>query len=148
HFRAMLVVLILIALVAPLVIVLSLLLVALMMTPSIVNLVAERRFPLLERRRGAPFWQSTLWSLGATLLALLAIFVTMPLWLMPAPLVVAATVWLYTLVFAFSALWFAHYLLAALQAHRAATGGVVAEAAAQSAGPPVPPQPDVPVPRP
>jgi hypothetical protein len=29
-------------------------------------------------------------------------------------------VWLYTLVFAFAALWFAHYLLAALERHRGA----------------------------
>jgi len=209
HFRAMIVVLILIALVAPLVIVASLLLVALLMTPAIVSLVVERRFPVLERKRGAAFWQSVLWSLGATLLALLAIFATLPLWLIPgavlivppliwgwltarvmsfdvlaehasreerrvliaghrwqllllgiitgflgaaptliwavsalalvlAPLMVAATVWLYTLVFAFSALWFAHYLLAALHQLRAASTGVVVEA-----GPaPVEPLPD------
>lgn len=198
HFRAMIVVLILIALAAPLVIVTSLLLVAVLMTPAIVSLVAERRFPALERKRGAAFWQSVLWSVGATLLALLAIFATLPLWLIPgavlivppliwgwltarvmsfdslaehasrderrvliaghrwqllligivtgflgaaptliwavsalalvlAPLMVAATVWLYTLVFAFSSLWFAHYLLAALHDLRAATTGALVE---------------------
>jgi len=31
-----------------------------------------------------------------------------------APLLILVSIWLYTLVFAFSALWFAHYLLAAL----------------------------------
>ena len=31
-----------------------------------------------------------------------------------APLLIVVSVWLYTLVFAFSALWFAHYALAAL----------------------------------
>jgi hypothetical protein len=36
-----------------------------------------------------------------------------------APLFVVISVWLYTLVFAFTALWFAHYGLAALQAYRA-----------------------------
>jgi hypothetical protein len=36
-----------------------------------------------------------------------------------APLLIVVSVWLYTLVFAFSALWFAHYALAALQALRA-----------------------------
>lgn len=36
-----------------------------------------------------------------------------------APLVLVASVWLYTLVFVFSSLWFAHYLLAALAAMRA-----------------------------
>ena len=94
HFRAMIVVLILIALVAPLVIVASLLLVAVLMTPAIVSLVAERRFPALERKRGAAFWQSTLWSIGATLLALLAIFATLPLWLIPgAVLIVPPLIW-------------------------------------------------------
>jgi len=179
--------------------------------------VAKRRFPLLERRHGAAFWQSALWSIGATLLALLAILVTMVLWLIPgvvlivppliwgwltarvmsfdvlaehassderravvaahrwqllligivtgflsaaptliwavsalalilAPLMVAATVWLYTLVFAFSSLWFAHYLLAALEAHRAATGGVVVEPVAEASSSPTP-LPDVPAAR-
>jgi Etoposide-induced protein 2.4 (EI24) len=32
-----------------------------------------------------------------------------------APLLILVSIWLYTLVFAFSSLWFAHYLLAALQ---------------------------------
>ena len=36
-----------------------------------------------------------------------------------APVLVLVSIWLYTLVFAFSALWFAHYLLAALQRLRA-----------------------------
>jgi hypothetical protein len=36
-----------------------------------------------------------------------------------APVLMAVSVWLYTLVFAFSALWFAHYLLGALHQHRA-----------------------------
>ena len=38
-----------------------------------------------------------------------------------APLLVPQAVWIYTLVFAFSALWFAHYALAALQTLRAET---------------------------
>jgi hypothetical protein len=37
-----------------------------------------------------------------------------------APVLVPIAIWIYTLVFAFSALWFAHYGLAALQARRAA----------------------------
>jgi hypothetical protein len=36
-----------------------------------------------------------------------------------APVLVPLAVWIYTLVFAFSALWFAHYALSALQALRA-----------------------------
>jgi hypothetical protein len=36
-----------------------------------------------------------------------------------APLMIALAIWVYTLVFAFSSLWFAHYCLAALQRLRA-----------------------------
>jgi len=190
HFRVMMGPLIVVALAVPVIVVLSLLLVAWLMTPSIVKLVQERRFAALEKRHGAAVWQSVLWSLGCTLVALLALLVTVPLWLIPplvlivppliwgwltkqvmgfdvlaehasaeerravltehrwplliigivtgylgaapsliwavsaatlilAPLLIAVSVWLYTLVFAFSALWFAHYGLAALQALRA-----------------------------
>ena len=49
-----------------------------------------------------------LWALGAATLVL-------------APLLVLVSVWLYTLVFAFAALWFAHYALAALQQLRRAS---------------------------
>jgi hypothetical protein len=40
------------------------------------------------------------------------------LFLVFAPFLVAAAIWIYTLVFAFSSLWFAHYCLAALQKQR------------------------------
>jgi hypothetical protein len=176
--------------VTPIIVVLSLLLVALLMTPALTLLVAERRFAGLERKRGAAFAYSLLWSLGSTLLALVALVVSLPLWLIPplilvlppliwgwltyrvmafdalaehataeerreifrrhrgwlmgiglfcgylgaAPTLVWASgalfaaafvilvplaIWIYTLVFAFSSLWFAHYCLAALQALRA-----------------------------
>jgi hypothetical protein len=49
---------------------------------------------------------SLLWALSAATL----IF---------APVLVVASVWLYTLIFAFASSWFAHYLLAALQGLRA-----------------------------
>ena len=45
---------------------------------------------------------SLLWAFSATALIL-------------APLLIVVAVWMYTLVFAFSGLWFAHYALAALQ---------------------------------
>jgi hypothetical protein len=45
---------------------------------------------------------SLLWAVSALTLVL-------------APLLILVSIWLYTLVFAFSSLWFAHYLLAALQ---------------------------------
>jgi hypothetical protein len=181
----------LVALVVPVIVVLSLLLVAMLMTPALVKLVARQRFPQLERKHGAGFWQSALTSLGCTLIALIALAISIPLWFIPplvlvvppliwgwltyrvmgfdvlaehasvaerqallrehrwpmlwmgtiagylgaapslvwafgaltilfAPLLAVVAVWLYTLVFAFSALWFAHYALAALQAQRAA----------------------------
>ena len=43
-----------------------------------------------------------------------------------APVLILVSIWLYTLVFAFSALWFAHYLLAALQGLRALEAPAVA----------------------
>ncbi|RTL38953.1 MAG: EI24 domain-containing protein [Burkholderiales bacterium] len=191
-FRSALAALVVLAGVLPVVLLLSLLLVALCMTPAIVSLVAQRRFPLLERKRGGTLVQSVLASLGATALALVLIVLSMPLWLIPplvmvlppliwgwltyrvfgfdvlaehasaeerhrllkeqrapmlamgvisgylgavpsliwavsgvagiifAPFVVLVAIWLYTLVFAFSTAWFAHYALAALQALRAA----------------------------
>ena len=183
--------LVLLALAVPALLVFSLLLVAVFMTPAMTNLVAQRRFPGLERKRGAPFWLSVLWSLGHTLLAVLALVLSLPFWLIPplalflppliwgwlgyrvfgfdalaehasrierrriltehrlpllglgvltgflgaaptaiwafgvlslalAPFLILASVFLYTLVFAFSSLWFAHYCLQALHELRQA----------------------------
>lgn len=50
---------------------------------------------------------AAIWALGALTLVL-------------APLVMVVSVWIYTLVFAFTSLWFAHYLLHGLQEHRLA----------------------------
>jgi len=173
----------------PLIVVLSLLLVAAFMTPAMLTLVASRRFSLLERKHGGSFLGSSFGALWATIAALLALLVSIPLWFVPplvlivppliwgwltyrvmtydvlaehasaderralvqrhrttllgmgvltgylgaapslvwasgalaivfAPVLVPAAVWIYTLVFAFSALWFAHFALAALQALR------------------------------
>lgn len=173
----------------PVIVVLALLLVATLMTPSMLGLVAKRRFPLLERRHGGSLFGSLFGGLWATLAALLALLVSIPLWFVPplvlilppliwgwltykvmsydvlsehasrderielirrhrttllgmgvltgylgaapsvvwasgalaivfAPVLVPVAVWIYTLVFAFSALWFAHFALAALQAYR------------------------------
>ena len=175
--------------VTPVIVVLSLLMVAILMTPALTLLVAERRFPQLERKRGGSMLMSLMWSLGSTGLALIAIVISVPLWLVPplilvlppliwgwltyrvmafdalaehasveerreifrrhrgwllgigvfcgylgaAPsliwasgalfaaafvILVPLAIWIYTLVFALSSLWFAHYCLAALQALR------------------------------
>jgi hypothetical protein len=176
--------------VTPLIVMLSMLVVAIAMTPMMVAMVAKRRFPQLEARRGASFFRSVVWSLGSTVAALVALVVSVPLWLVPplilvlppliwgwltyrvmafdalathaddeerrtifreqrltllgmgiftgylgaAPSLVWASgvvfaagfiilvplaIWIYTLVFAFSSLWFAHYCLFALQSLRA-----------------------------
>ncbi len=193
--RTMVAPFLLVLLAVPLVIVVCLLLVASLMTPALVKLVRQRRFPQLPDRVSAPWWRSLLWSAGASLTALTLFLLSLPLWLIPAfavlvppiiwgwltyrvmafdtvvdvatpaerdallkqhhrsllgvgilcgyigaaptalwaamgaltvalaPLMLLLSVWLYTLVFAFSSLWFAHFLLPALQAHRRATGG-------------------------
>ena len=189
-FRGVLAPLLVVAAAVPIVVVLVLLIVAVTMTPAIVRLVAARRFPALECRRGGTFWQSAATSIGCTVVALIALFVSMPFWLIPplvlvlpplvwgwltyrvlgfdvlaehasplerrallaahrgpliamgvvcgylgaapaivwatsalalvlAPILLVVSVWLYTLVFAFSSLWFAHYALAALEVLRA-----------------------------
>lgn len=176
----------LLVLAIPVIVIVSLLFVAVFMTPAMVALVAERRFPLLERKQGGSFLASLFWSLGSTLLAAIALVVSIPLWLIPplvlvlppliwgwltyrvlsydalanhasfeerrqifkenrlsllgigilcgylgaaptliwasgamfvamAPILVPIAIWIYTLVFAFSSLWFSHFALAALE---------------------------------
>lgn len=188
--KSALVPLVVVFLVTPLIVVGSLLVVAVMMSPSMLALVAERRFPALEKKRGGSFVAGAFLSLAATIVALVALVVSIPLWFIPplvlilppliwgwltyrvlsydmlaehasrderrtllrrhrgallgigvltgylgaapsivwasgvlfvvmAPVLVPVAIWIYTLVFAFSALWFAHYLLAALDALRA-----------------------------
>ena len=173
----------------PVIVVLALLTVAAFMTPAMLTLVANRRFPLLERKHGGSFVGSTFGALWATVAALVALLVSIPLWFVPplvlilppliwgwltyrvmtydvlaehasaderrelvrrhrtsllgigvltgylgaapslvwasgaiaivfAPVLVPVAIWIYTLVFAFASLWFAHFALAALQALR------------------------------
>jgi hypothetical protein len=70
-----------------------------------VRLLDDERWPLLGMgiacgaMGAAP---SLLWAVSALALVL-------------APFLILVSIWLYTLVFAFSSLWFAHYLLAALE---------------------------------
>lgn len=196
-FRSVMAPLLVVAMAVPVVLVLALVLVAWLMTPSCVALVSERRFPAMERKHGGTWWQGLLWSLVCSAGALLVLFLSMPFWLIPplvlvlppliwgwlsyrvfafdvlaehasaeerkqlmrehrlplltmgvitgylgaapsliwafsmlavvlAPLLVLLTVWLYTLVFAFSSLWFAHYALTALAELRAARSAATA----------------------
>jgi hypothetical protein len=181
--------LIVVFLATPVIVVVSLMAVALLMSPSMLGLVAERRFATLAKKHGGSMIGGLFASLGATLIALLVLVVSLPLWFVPplvlvlppliwgwltyrvmsydmlaehasaderrallrehrlpllgmgvltgylgaapsllwasgvlfvalAPMLVPVAIWIYTLVFAFSALWFAHYLLTALAALR------------------------------
>ncbi|MDM4766081.1 EI24 domain-containing protein [Pelomonas sp. SE-A7] len=82
-FRSALAPLLVLALVLPVIVVLSLVMVAVCMTQAIVKLVAERRFPQLERKQGGKLWQGLAITAGATLLALGALLFSLPFWLIP-----------------------------------------------------------------
>jgi len=193
----------------PVIVIVSLLFVAAFMTPAMVALVADRRFAQLERKKGGSMLASILWSLGSTVLAAIALTLSIPLWLVPplvlilppliwgwltyrvmsydaladhasaeerqqifkkhrtallvigvlsgylgavpsllwasgamfvamAPILVPVAIWIYTLVFAFSSLWFAHYTLAALQQLRQEQTAQAAQATLPSAANPSP----------
>ena len=185
NLRVVLAPVLLLFLAIPVIVIVSLLFVALFMTPAMVALVAERRFPDLERKKGGSLLASVSWSLGSTVLAVVALVLSIPLWFIPplililppliwgwltyrvmsydalsdhasseerrqifkehrgsllgigiisgylgaapsviwasgamfvalAPVLVPVAIWIYTLVFAFSSLWFSHYTLEAL----------------------------------
>lgn len=195
NLRIVLAPVLLLFLAIPVIVIVSLLFVAAFMTPAMVALVAERRFPLLQRKKGGTLLASVLQSLGSTLLAIFALVLSLPLWLVPplilvlppliwgwltyrvmsydaladhasreerlqilkehrvqllgigvisgylgtapsllwasgamfvamAPILVPAAIWIYTLVFAFSSLWFAHYALTALEQLRKKNDGL------------------------
>jgi hypothetical protein len=105
--RLLLAPLLIVAVAVPLVVVLTLLLVAALMAPAIVDLVAARRFPTLERRRSAGPWLTALWAIGFALASLVLMVLTLPLWLLPPlALVLPALLWgwLAYRVFSFEAL--------------------------------------------
>lgn len=171
--------------VTPILVISTLLAVAFFMTPVLVRMVANNRYPGLQVKKGASFLLSIWHSLSTTFLALFALLVSLPLWAVPplalvlppliwgwltyrvmafdalaefasveerrvllkrhrfqllfmgvvagylgaAPgfiwasgamfaaafvILVPIAIWIYTIVFAFSSLWFSHYCLAAL----------------------------------
>jgi hypothetical protein len=185
NLKAVLAPLFIIFAVTPLVMIMALVAVSFMITPALVSLVSDRRFPNLARKQGGSLLQSMGWTLLSVFISLLAFVVTLPLWWIPfmafllppliwgwltyrvmaydvladhatklerielmtryrfqllgigvvtgmmgaAPSVIWASgalfaaafvilipiaVWIYTLVFIFSSLWFAHLLLQAL----------------------------------
>jgi hypothetical protein len=192
--------------VTPLVVVACLLVVSYWMTPSLSRMVAQRRFVGLEKKHGGTWWMGLWWTSVSLILALGALLVTLPMWLVPplalllpaliwgwltyrimvfdvlaefasaperhtlmlrhrmrfltigvitgmmgaAPsllwasgalfaaafvILVPLAIWIYTLVFAFASLWFAHFALHALQVLRAestAQSGEVIDAPARA----------------
>jgi hypothetical protein len=85
-WASVLVPLVVVAVAVPVFVVATLLVAALLMTPAIVRLVAARRFPRLEARRGGSFWSGVAVSLGCTAVAVAALVLSIPFWFVP-PLV-------------------------------------------------------------
>ena len=204
NLRVVLAPVLLLFLAIPVIVIVSLLFVAVFMTPAMVALVAERRFPALERKKGGSLVASVFWSLGSTVLAAIALVLSIPLWLVPplililppliwgwltyrvmsydalvdhasseerrqifkehrgsllaigiisgylgaapsiiwasgamfvalAPVLVPVAIWIYTLVFAFSSLWFSHYTLNALDQLRKKNSAADQQIRAQTA---------------
>jgi hypothetical protein len=69
--------------ITPVLVIASLLAVSLMMSPALVHLVVERRFQHLSRKQGGTMLTSLLWTLGSTLMAVLAMLISLPLWVVP-----------------------------------------------------------------
>lgn len=93
--------------VSPVIIMVALAIIGVVMTPQMVALVAERRFALLERKRGASWWGSAVWALASTGVALLALLLSIPLWFVPLLVLVVPPLiwgWLTYRVMAFDAL--------------------------------------------
>jgi hypothetical protein len=94
NLRAAIAPLILVFVSTPVIVVVSLLVVAGLMTPAIVKLVATRRFPSLERLRGGSALGSAFGAMWATLLALAALVLSIPLWFIPPlVLIVPPLIW-------------------------------------------------------
>ena len=105
--KTVLVPLLVIFAITPVVVILSLILVAVLMTPAMVSLVAERRFPKLEHKKGASFAAMVGWSFSSTLLAVLAMLVSIPLWFIPPLILIVPPLiwgWLTYRVMSFDAL--------------------------------------------
>ena len=86
RFKAVLAPLLVVFAATPVIVILSLLAVAALMTPAVLALVAQRRFPALEKRHGGSLLGGVFGAAWATLVALLCLVLTLPLWFVP-PLV-------------------------------------------------------------
>lgn len=93
--------------VTPLIVIVCLLVVALMMTPWLVRLVAKRRFPQLQALGTGSFVGGLLWSLVSAALAIIATIISIPLWFVPPLVLILPPLiwgWLTYRVMAFDAL--------------------------------------------
>jgi hypothetical protein len=184
-----------VALAIPLIVVTILLLIATLAMPGVIRHLTARQFAGLEMRRGGTWYGSLAHTLWTTLLCLVLMIVTLPLWLIPPffalippllwgwltyrvmtydalalhasrderralvrrhrlpllaigvasgllgslptllwassvwllvlfPVMTAVTIWIYAFILVFTALWFGHYCLRALQRLRAQAPGV------------------------
>ncbi|EDZ99677.1 conserved hypothetical protein [Burkholderia sp. H160] len=74
---------IVIAMAIPLIVVTVLLLIAMLSTSAVIRFLAVRQFADLEMRRGGTWYGSLGQALSATLICLVLLIVTLPLWLVP-----------------------------------------------------------------
>ncbi|MEG0976718.1 MAG: EI24 domain-containing protein [Comamonas sp.] len=81
-------------LMTPISAVLALLVIALLMTPALLSMVAEQRFATMVKKHGTSLAASVSWALGTSVVAIIAFLVTMPLWLIPPlVLIVPPVIW-------------------------------------------------------
>jgi hypothetical protein len=83
ELQAVMVPLVVIFAITPILVVISLLAVSLMMTPALVDLVVQRRFAHLALKHGGTTLTSLAWTVGSTLIASVAMLITLPLWAVP-----------------------------------------------------------------
>ena len=83
NLQVVLIPLVVIFTVTPLLVLLSLLAVSLMMTPALVHFVVQRRFSHLALKRGGSAWTSLGWTLLSTVIAVVAMLLSLPLWAVP-----------------------------------------------------------------
>jgi hypothetical protein len=83
ELQAVMVPLVVIFAITPILVVISLLAVSFMMTPALVDLVVQRRFAHLALKHGGTTWTSLAWTVGSTVIALMAMLISLPLWVVP-----------------------------------------------------------------
>ena len=83
ELQAVMVPLVVIFAITPVLVIISLLAVSLMMTPALVDLVVQRRFAHLALKHGGTALTSLAWTVGSTLIALMAMLISLPLWVVP-----------------------------------------------------------------